>query len=169
VNTGESDNGTHHPSLADLDNRPTPNEGPDTCFTSDVRDLEQEVEYVVDECFFTVGQVVGMRTTIDYEVVRWWREHYRARFLAAMKAFGNRWLQDRANVTSVAIMLAERAVRYSEGRPSIDCDAAQRAAEDVERYCTLQARRQARRHASDGRESALPRIAGYWCIYDPEP
>jgi hypothetical protein len=134
-----------------------------------VRDLNQEVEYVVDECFFTVGQVVGMRTTIDHDVVRWWREHYRARFLAAMQAFGNRWLQDRANVTSVAIMLAERAVRYSEGRPSIDCDSAQRAAEDVERYCTLQARRRARRHASDGHESALPRIAGYWCIYNPEP
>jgi hypothetical protein len=169
VNRGESDNDTHHPSLADLDHRPTPNDVPDTCSTPDVRDLEQEVEYVVDECFFTVGQVVGMRTTVDYEVVRWWREHYRARFLAAMKAFGNRWLQDRANVTSVAIMLAERAVRYSEGRPSIDCDAAQRAAKDVERYCTLQAQRQARRHDSDGRESALPRIAGYWCIYDPEP
>jgi hypothetical protein len=169
VNTDESDNGIDHPSLADLDNQTTPNEGPDTCPTSDVRDLDQEVEYVVDECFFTVGQVVGMRTTIDYGVVRWWREHYRARFLAAMKAFGNRWLQDRDNVTSVAIMLAERAVRYSEGRPSIDCDAAQRAAKDVERYCTLQARRKARRQASDGRESALPRIAGYWCIYDPEP
>jgi hypothetical protein len=169
VHTGESDNGTHDPSLADLDNGPTQNEGPDTCFTSDLPDLDQEVEYVVDECFFTVGQVVGMRTTIDYDVVRWWREHYRARFLAAMKAFGNRWLQDRSNVTSVAIMLAERAVRYSEGRPSIDCEAAQRATKDVERYCTLQARRNAKRHASDRRESALPRIAGYWCIHDPEP
>jgi hypothetical protein len=167
--TGESDNGTLHPSVVDLDKRPTPNGGPDTCSESDVRDLDQEVEYVVDECFFTVGQVVGMRTTIDYDVVRWWREHYRARFLAAMKVFGNRWLQDRANVTSVAIMLAERAVRYSEGRPSIDCEAAQRAAEDVERYCTLQARRKGRAHAYADSESAPPRIAGYWCIYAPEP
>ena len=168
MHTGDSNNGTHHP-LADFDDRQAPKEGPDTCSRSDASDLEQEVEYAVDECFFTVGQVVGTRTTIDYDVVRWWREHYRAKFLTAMKVFGNRWLQDRANVTSVAIMLAERAVRYSEGRPSIDCAAAQRAAQDVERYCTLQARRKARRHASDEHEGALPRIAGYWCIYSPEP
>jgi hypothetical protein len=169
MNTDDSGNLRNHLSLADLEDRLTPNEGSDTCSTSDVRALDQEVEYVVDECFFTVGQVVGMRATIDYDVVRWWREHFRARFLAAMKVFGNRWLQDRANVTSVAVMLAERAVRYSEGRPSIDCHAAQRAAEDVERYCALQARRKTRRDASDGHESALPRIAGYWCIYNPEP
>ena len=86
----------------------------------EIRELERQVEYIVDDCFFTVGQVVGMRTTVDYEAVIWWRDHYREKFLAAMLAFGNRWMEDRSNVTSVAIMLAERAVRYSEGKPSID-------------------------------------------------
>ena len=166
--TGEATDNTRHPSLAELV-KPSAHVGPDATTTPDARDLEREVEYIVDECFFTVGQVVGMRTTVDYEAVIWWRNHYRARFLAAMKIFGNRWLQDRAIVTSVAIMLAERAVRYAEGRPAIDCEAARKAANDVERYCTIQARRTARALAADGHENASARIAGYWCIHSPEP
>jgi hypothetical protein len=137
----------------------------DSPSTVDVQELERQVEYIVDECFFTVGQVVGMRTTVDYEAVIWWRNHYRAKFLAAMMAFGNRWLQDRSNVTSVAIMLAERAVRYSEGKPSIDAEVARRAAADVERHCALHARRAARRQGLDPSDTSATRIAGYWCTW----
>lgn len=165
--TDESNTGTHP--LPELESEPRPTAGPDSSTTPDVANHEREVEYIVDECFFTVGQVVGMRKTIDYEAVIWWREHYRARFLAAMRAFGNRWVRDRANVTSVAIMLAERAVRYSEGAMSIHCEAAQRAAHDVERYCALHSKRHGGRSLTGESETALPRIAGYWCVYDPEP
>jgi hypothetical protein len=133
----------------------------------DARHLEREVEYIVDDCFFTVGQVVGMRMTVDFEAVVWWRDHYRARFLAAMKAFGNRWALDRANVTGVAIMLAERAVQYAAGKSSIDCEAARLAAADVQRYCTLHARRKAR--GLDHSDAAPARIAGSWCTEYPEP
>jgi hypothetical protein len=128
----------------------------------DIAELEQAVEYVVDDCFFTVGQVIGMRMTVDYDAVIWWRDHYRARFLAAMKAFGNRWLQDRQNVTGVAMMLGERAVRYAGERGSIDLESAMKAAADVERYCKLHSRRAARA-ARDGSEGSQSRIAGYWC------
>lgn len=131
----------------------------------EIQELERQVEYIVDDCFFTVGQVVGMRTTVDYDAVIWWRDHYREKFLAAMMAFGNRWMQDRANVTTVAIMLAERAVRYSEGKSSIDVEAARKAAADVERHCELHARRAARRHGQDTTDAAVPRIAGYWCTF----
>ena len=131
----------------------------------EIQELERQVEYIVDDCFFTVGQVVGMRTTVDYEAVIWWRDHYREKFLAAMMAFGNRWMEDRSNVTGVALMLAERAVRYSEGKPSIDAEAARRAAADVERHCELHARRAARRQGQDTSDAAVPRIAGYWCTY----
>ena len=131
----------------------------------EIQELERQVEYIVDDCFFTVGQVVGMRTTVDYEAVIWWRDHYREKFLAAMLAFGNRWMEDRSNVTGVALMLAERAVRYSEGKPSIDAEAARRAAADVERHCELHARRAARRQGQDTSDAAVPRIAGYWCTY----
>ena len=131
----------------------------------EIQELEHQVEYIVDDCFFTVGQVVGMRTTVDYEAVIWWRDHYREKFLAAMMAYGNRWMEDRSNVTGVALMLAERAVRYSEGKPSIDAEAARRAAADVERHCELHARRAARRQGQDTSDAAVPRIAGYWCTY----
>jgi hypothetical protein len=136
---------------------------------ADARDLERQVEYIVDVCFFTVGQVVGMRTSLEYDAVIWWRDHYRAKFLAAMTAFGNRWSEDRSNVTSVAIMLAERAVRYADGKPAIDRDAARQAAADVERYCELHARRKARALGISADE-APARIAGYWCNFEfPDP
>jgi uncharacterized Ntn-hydrolase superfamily protein len=142
---------------------------PDTLLDSltpaQMQELERQVEYIVDDCFFTVGQIVGMRTTVDYEAVIWWRDHYREKFLAAMMAFGNRWQQDRSNVTSVAIMLAERAVRYSEGKASIDLESARKAAADVERHCELHARRAARRAGLDPSDAKPTRIAGYWCTY----
>jgi uncharacterized Ntn-hydrolase superfamily protein len=137
----------------------------DSLCQAQVQELERQVEYIVDDCFFTVGQIVGMRTTVDYEAVIWWRDHYREKFLAAMMAFGNRWQQDRSNVTSVAIMLAERAVRYSEGKSSIDIESARKAAADVERHCELHARRAARRAGHDSSDAKATRIAGYWCTY----
>jgi tetrahydromethanopterin S-methyltransferase subunit G len=154
-----------HPGIASRSDATVPGALVDSASAIDVQELERQVEYIVDECFFTVGQVVGMRTTVDYEAVIWWRDHYRAKFLSAMKAFGNRWRQDRANVTSVAIMLAERAVRYSEGKPSIDAGAARRAAADVERHCEIHARRAARRRGLDPSDAAATRIAGYWCNF----
>jgi hypothetical protein len=132
----------------------------------DIAQLERAVDFILDDCFFTVGQVVGMRMTIEYEAIVWWRDHYRAKFLAAMCAFGNRWGEDRQNVTGVAFLLAERAVRYAGGRASIDIESARKAAADVERYCQLHARRHSARRAADS-ESAVPRVAGYWCTEVP--
>jgi hypothetical protein len=131
--------------------------------TDDSLALERAVEYVLADCFFAVGQTVGMRMTVDFEAVVWWRDHFRARFLAAMDRLGNRWLQDRQNVTAVGWMLAERAVRYAEGKPSIDVNAARRASADVERYCQIHARRRAL-HAERAPSDQTARIAGYWCV-----
>jgi hypothetical protein len=126
-------------------------------------ELERAVDYVLDDCFFTVGQVVGMRKTLEYEAVVWWRDHYRARFLAAMRRFGDRWRCDRDNVTGVAFMLAERAVRHAGEATVIDIACARRAAAEVERYCQLHSRRAARAGASHG-DDVPPRVAGYWCV-----
>ena len=124
--------------------------------------LEEVVEYVLSDCFFAVGQMLGMRTTVDYDAVVWWHDHFRTKFLAAMRRQGDRWLQDRETVTGVGWMLAERAVRHAAGRNSIDVEAARNAAADVERFCRLHATRAAR--AADGDLEASPRLAGYWCI-----
>jgi len=168
VNTQEPRNELHTPLTAPSQTVAT-NERSDRSH-ADVREFERQVEYIVDDCFFTVGQVVGMRTTVDWEAVVWWRDHYRAKFLGAMLAFGNRWLEDRANVTGVGIMLAERAVRYADGKPSIDVEAARKAAADVERYCELHSRRAARASGIPTSDAEPARIAGYWCNYAyPDP
>ena len=124
--------------------------------------LEEAVEYVLGDCFFAVGQTVGMRKTVDYDAVVWWHDHFRSKFLAAMQHHGNRWLEDRDNVTAVGWMLAERAVRHAAGRSSIDVEAARCAAADVEQYCEARSKRAAR--AADRGAGASPRLAGYWCI-----
>ena len=126
------------------------------------RVLEEAVEYVLGDCFFAVGQTIGMRTTVDYDAIIWWHDHFRTKFLAAMRRQGNRWLQDRENVTAVGWMLAERAVRHAGGGSSIDVDSARRAAADVERYCQLHAKRAARSSYPDAEHE--PRLAGYWCM-----
>lgn len=128
------------------------------------RDLEQAVEYIVADCFFAVGQTIGLRTTVDYEAVVWWHDHYRNTFLEALRR-GNDWRQAREGVTAVGWMLAERAVRHAAGRDSIDLDAAQRAAADVERYCQHRSRRVAR--TQDSKASGDSRLAGFWCVPRP--
>ena len=133
-----------------------------TEFATERHALDEAVEYVLGDCFFAVGQTIGMRMTVDYDAVIWWHDHFRAKFLAAMQRQGNRWLQDRENVTAVGWMLAERAVRYAAGRNSIDVVSARRAAADVERYCQLHAKRAARLCDRDAEHK--PRLAGYWCM-----
>ena len=127
--------------------------------------LDEAVEYVVADCFFAVGQTLGMRMTVDYDAVVWWHDHFRSKFLAAMRRHGDRWLQDRESVTGVGWMLAERAVRHAAGRGSIDVEAARHAAADVERYCRLHAKRAARN--ADRNDEAIPRLVGYWCLTFP--
>jgi hypothetical protein len=143
-------------------NLTTPAGAPDRSDIHDIAELERVVEFIVDDCFFAVGQAIGMRMTVEYDAVIWWHDHFRAKFLAAMGSFGNRWMIDRQNVTAVAFMLAERAVRYADGRASIDVESAMKAAADVERYCKLHSRRASRANGDD----ASARIAGYWCGSD---
>lgn len=127
--------------------------------------LREAVQYVLSDCFFAVGQTIGMRMTVDYDAVVWWHDHFHAKFLAAMRRDGNRWLQDRESVTAVGWMLAERAVRHAAGRDAVDVEAARRAAADVERYCRIRSKRGAR--AGDLDAGAIPRLAGYWCVEFP--
>ena len=127
--------------------------------------LNEVVEYVLADCAFAVGQAVGMRATVDYNAIVWWHDHFRTKFLAAIRRYGNRWLKDRENVTAVGWMLGERALRHAADRTSIDVDAVRRAAADVERYCQIQAKRAAQ--ADGGNAESRPRLAGYWCVGHP--
>lgn len=126
--------------------------------------IEEAVDCVVDECFFTVGQTIGTTKTLEANVVRWWRDHYRAMFLRAMSRFGNRWRMDREKVVAVGRMLGKRTMRYASERRSIDLSAAKRATDDMERYCTLHAQRHARGARLDSAGDEQIWIAGYWCV-----
>lgn len=131
--------------------------------------LEPAVDAIFDDVFLSIGQAVGLRASFDYEAVLWVRNHFRPKFLNAMRHFGDRWLEDRSRVTAVCAMFGERAVRYANGADVIDVEAVRQAGADVERYCQLHA---ARSNGSRGRinsDAATGMIAGYWCIWEPAP
>lgn len=145
--------------------------GPDTTIDSrpgQTLALERALDAIVDDCCLAVGQGVGLRAVLDFDAVCQMRGNFRPKFLAAMRQFGNRWLEDRQTVTAVAMMLGERAVRYANGAATISVDDIRRASADVERYCQLHASRRARGREQDPSEGATARIAGYWCTWDPK-
>jgi len=126
--------------------------------------LSATADTIVNDCFFSVGQAIGGRKTVDFDAVVWWREHFRAKFLHTLLRRGDTWQQDRDRVTAVAHLLAERAVRHAGERPSIDRACAMKAAGDVAAYCALRGLRgpggRRRAHA----DSTSPLHAGYWCL-----
>lgn len=125
---------------------------------------EQAVAYALVDCCFAVGQAIGMRTTVDYEAIVWWHDHFRAKFLAAIRHHGDRWSLDRERVTAVGWLLAERALKHAAGRSSVDVEAARLAAADVERFCAIHAKRA---QEPGGDDAPDPRLAGYWCLRFP--
>ncbi len=133
------------------------------CPVDDEAAYEDAVDYILDECFFNVGQGVGGRKTVDHDAIAFWRDHFRARFLSAMERFGNTWLRDRERVTAVSRLLGERAVAHAEQRGSIDVDCAIKASADVEKYCVLHAARRHRRTGPGAGDRSDAMYAGYWC------
>ena len=137
-------------------------EAPDQTLT-----YERTANVVLDDLFLSVGQAIGLRATVDYDAVVWLRTHFREKFLAALDRQGDRWLEDRAVVTAVSALFAERAVRNANGAASIGIDDVRQAAADVERYCRAHARRAAT-NAQGASDAATALIAGYWCTWDPK-
>jgi hypothetical protein len=99
----------------------------------------RQVDYVLDDCFFAVGQRIGTQKTLDFGVVPWWRDRYRRFFLHAMEGLGNSWEKDRHRVTAVGRYLGERALFHAGDSPVIDLLCARKASEDVERGCQMNA------------------------------
>lgn len=140
-----------------------------TFASDDAAAHERAVDAILDDCFMSIGQGIGLRAALDFEAVLFVRNNFRPKFLAAMRQCGNRWLEDRTTVTAVGWMLGERAVRYANGAASIGVDAIRQASADVERYCQLHASRRSGARGNPSSEASTARIAGYWCTWDPEP
>ena len=102
---------------------------------------ECQVDYVLDDCFFAVGQAIGTSKTLDSEAIAWWRERYRAAFLHAMTVNGNSWLRDRDRVTAVGRFLGQRALHHALHKPSIDLRCAELASREVDAGCRMSASR----------------------------
>jgi len=102
----------------------------------------EEVDYVLNDCFFAVGQAVGTAKSLDFDAIQWWRGRYRAFFLHAMTANGNSWSRDRHRVTAVGRFLGQRALHYAGDQPSIDVRCASLASRDVEAGCRMNAERE---------------------------
>jgi hypothetical protein len=69
-----------------------------------------EVDYVLHDCFFAVGQAVGRPRQVDLDALAWWRQRYRDTFLRAMEAHENSWPGDRRRLTAVGRYLGQRAL-----------------------------------------------------------
>jgi hypothetical protein len=102
----------------------------------------QEVDYIVHDCLFAVGQAVGVHGRIDYEAVVWLRARYREKFLHAMIQNGNSWAKDRHRVTAVSRYLGQRAVHHARDSRLIDVPAVVKASADVEQGCQMNAVRE---------------------------
>lgn len=128
--------------------------------------IERALNYILTDCFFSLGQGVIDGKGIDHAAVVWVHDHYRAQFFRTINTFGNTWLRDRRRVKGVSRMLGERAAYYAVDKPSIDLAAVLLASTDVKRYCTIHAKRR-RRRSGDPIEGQQPlRQAGTWC--DPD-
>jgi len=102
----------------------------------------QEVDYILNDCFFAVGQAVGTQKSLDFDAIQWWRARYRTFFLHAMTVTGNSWVRDRHRVTAVGRFLGQRALHHAGGRASIDLHCAALASQDVETGCKMNAERE---------------------------
>jgi hypothetical protein len=101
----------------------------------------QEVDYILTDCFFAVGQAIGTQKSLDPDAIQWWRARYRAFFLHAMSVRGNSWERDRKRVTAVGRYLGQRALHHAGDKPSIDLRIAALASTDVETGCRMSAER----------------------------
>lgn len=102
---------------------------------------EHQVDYILGDCFFAVGQAIGTAKTLDSEAIEWWRGRYRAAFLHSMTVTGNSWLRDRNRVTAVGRFLGQRALHHARNQPSIDVRCAELASGEVDAGCRMSASR----------------------------
>jgi len=107
---------------------------------------ERQVDYILGDCFFAVGQAIGTAKTLDPDALTWWRDRYRTAFLHALTVTGNSWLRDRSRVTAVGRFLGQRALHHAGIQPNIDVRCAELATREVDAGCRMSA----------SRESGLP-------------
>jgi hypothetical protein len=73
-----------------------------------------QVEYILTECFITLGQHVGGHV-VSKDAARFWRDRYRERFLITLSQNRPRvWADDRGNVLAKAAALRRKAAELAD-------------------------------------------------------
>lgn len=103
--------------------------------------MEPNVDAMLNDCFFAVGQAVGHDKPVEYDAIVVLRNRYRDKFLHAVLVSGNSWEEDRDRVVAVSRWLGRRALAHAADRASIDSGAACRAATDIEAGCRMSRQR----------------------------
>lgn len=102
----------------------------------------EEVDYILHDCLFAVGQGVGTDKIVDDAALAWLRSRYRDKFLVVMTSHGNSWARDRHRVTAVSRYLGQRAAHHAGDRGRIDVESIARAAAEIESGCRMNAERE---------------------------
>lgn len=103
---------------------------------------QQDVDDIIADCFFAVGQTIGSGRRLKPEVVLWWQRRYRALFLHALTVLGNSWNRDRERLAQVGRHLGTSAARRAGGCEVIDLGCAVSASLEIESGCLMNARRE---------------------------
>jgi hypothetical protein len=110
---------------------------------------DNEVEYILTECFIRLGQEIG-ELRVSLEAAHFWRERYRERFLITLTKEKHRtWARDRLNVLAKAAALGRLAAQLAreDGALVIETKHALRASD-----------------ANDCRPRSWYGEFGIWCI-----
>ena len=129
-------------------------------------ELAEAVGYVLGDCFFAVGQAIGMRMTVDYDAVVWWHDHFRMKFLAGDASSRKPMVagpreRDRGwlDAGRTCSALFRRAGTRSTSRPPVVLLLMSK------RYCEIRSKRAA--PVGDHDAETVSRLAGYWCVGTP--
>jgi hypothetical protein len=81
-----------------------------------------EVDFILTECFITLGQNIG-EFTVTPAAARFWHDRYRERFLITLRRERPRtWAHDRSNVLAKAASLGRLAAELAQQDDSLVID-----------------------------------------------
>jgi hypothetical protein len=88
--------------------------------------LERQVDLILNDCFFALGQMTSPHDTMDYEAVTWLRDRYKTMFLRALSQHANIWPDDRHRLLAVSRYLGQRVAHHAADRRTIDTNCVSR-------------------------------------------
>jgi hypothetical protein len=121
---------------------------------------EHQVDLILSDCFFAVGQTISALDPMDYDAIVWLRNRYTAKFLHTITHNANVWPQDRDRLMAVSRYLGQRVAHHAAGRRAIDTSCVTEASAEVEAGCRMKAAEQRAARAALTRDASRSAAAG---------